>query len=405
MLINLASILSFLLLFYLILAFLYSAFLVLVYFLLKDTTPYVNTIAKKIAIIVPAHNEELIIASLCENLNEINYNRELYDVFFVADNCNDKTATICGEYNFKVFERNDDTQKGKGYAIKFAFENVPLDEFDACLMIDADTHVNANILYELSKLLNNNRLALQCYINIPNANESWFTQLLSVARVMNGLFYHYPKHMLGLSSYLMGTGICFSTNLIKAKGWTAFSIAEDWEYYAQLILDGYKVHFAKDALVYQYESKTLRQATSQRLRWSSGRWKVTKSLGVKLMVGGLKKRDLMIFDSSLPLIFPNYSLQINLAFAVLILSVLLPASNVNIFIITFSLGVLIGQGLIFIAGAFVAGSPWKTICAAFYVPLFLIWKSVIDILCFSGIYQGKEWVRTRRHHSYKSTSE
>lgn len=399
MLMQIATIFTFSILIYLSLAFTYSAVLALLYFIRKKDSDCGEIDPKKIAIIIPAHNEELIIGGLCDNLKEIKYNKENYDIYFVADNCTDQTARICREKGFKVFEREDETKKGKGYAINYGFKNVPLDRYDAFLIIDADTYVDVDILKKLSKYLIRKKTAIQCYIKIPNINESWFTRLLSVARVMNGLFYHYPKSMLGLSSYLMGSGICFSADLIKEKGWTAFSIAEDWEYYAQLILDGYRVIFAKEAIVYQYESRSLGQATSQRLRWSSGRWRVTKTLGVKLMAEGLRKRSLILFDASLPLIFPNYSLQINLALVALVFALALPASAWKVFIVVVLLSILMGQGLLFVAGAFVAGSPRKTFCAVFYIPIFLIWKSVIDILCFTGIYRGKKWVRTRRHQS------
>lgn len=384
---------------FLTLSLAYALFFALVYFFAKDENSSTGTVPKKFAVIIPAHNEELIIDGLCQNLKNIIYNRELYDIYIIADNCSDGTSRICRQNGLNVLERHNESQRGKGYAIKFAFENISLNHYDAFLLIDADTYVDTHILSELSRSLSKGEDAIQCYIDIPNDHESWFTKLISVARVMNGLFYHHPKYTLGLSSYLMGSGICFSTELIKKKGWTAFSIAEDWEYYAQLLLGGYRIAFAKNAVVHQYESKSLEQATSQRLRWSRGRWKVTKTLGLRLMLEGLKQRNLVLFDASLPLIFPNYSLQINLTVVALILSFLLPSSGWKIFCVGSSLVLLTGQFSLFIAGAFVAGSPCKTFRAAFYAPLFLIWKSIIDLLCFTGLYRGKNWVRTKRHQS------
>jgi cellulose synthase/poly-beta-1,6-N-acetylglucosamine synthase-like glycosyltransferase len=296
-------------------------------------------------------------------------------------------------------ERQDDVFKGKGYALRHACERIPLKEYDALLIIDADTYVDENILVELSKSLSRGDLAIQCYIQIPNRNESWFTELLSVSRVINGLFYHYPKSAMGLSSYLMGSGICFSTAVIAEKGWTAFSIAEDWEYYAQLLLDGHRIAFCKEAIVHQFESKSLGQATSQRLRWSSGRWKITKTLGLQLMMEGIKKRNLVLFDGSLPLIFPNLSLQINLSLVTLALALLSPLPAGKPLLEISALGLLLAQALLFVAGAFAAGSPFRTACAALYAPLFLTWKLVIDLMCFTGLYRNKRWIRTRRHQA------
>ena len=212
----------------------YSVFLALFYFFSSEKKPLNQFELKKYLIIIPSHNEELIIDGLCKNLKKINYDKKLYEIVIVADNCSDKTSDICIKNGYKVLERYDDNKKGKGYAINYAFENLKLEKFDYIMILDADTYVDENILYEISKALKPSDVALQCYIKIPNRNESWFTELLYVSRVINGLFYHYPKYKLGLSSYLMGSGICFSTDLIKKKGWTAFSIAEDWEYYAQI---------------------------------------------------------------------------------------------------------------------------------------------------------------------------
>ena len=44
--------------------------------------------------IIPAHNEEAVIGNLIESLNKQNYNRELYDIYVIADNCTDNTAEV-----------------------------------------------------------------------------------------------------------------------------------------------------------------------------------------------------------------------------------------------------------------------------------------------------------------------
>ena len=46
----------------------------------------------KFVILVPCHNEEAVIAATIENLAKINYNPDLFDVYFLADNCSDQTA-------------------------------------------------------------------------------------------------------------------------------------------------------------------------------------------------------------------------------------------------------------------------------------------------------------------------
>ena len=53
--------------------------------------------SKTFAMIVCAHNEEAVIAQLVDNLKRLHYNSDLYDIFVVADNCEDNTAKVARE--------------------------------------------------------------------------------------------------------------------------------------------------------------------------------------------------------------------------------------------------------------------------------------------------------------------
>ena len=385
------------LLLYLTTATFYLLALAVSYFVIKERMPGPSQPVNCFAIIVPAHNEELLIGNLCQSLTQIEYPKDRFVIHIVADNCNDRTADICRQYPVRILERHDPDNAGKGQALSWSLQQFDLDAFDAVLIVDADNYVDAQILCELNQLINNGEVAIQCYNAVGNRDDSWFTELLFVSRTIGNELYHEAKYRLGLSSYLMGNGLCFQAALLKQKGWTAFSAGEDWEYYAQLIEDGIKIGFAAKAKVFHQESRSLNQATSQRLRWSSGRFKIARTLGLRLLAKGVKERAWQVADASLPLIFPNYSLQINLTVLGLGLAIFLPAGELkSIFFVAFV--VLLGcQGLLFVSGSLIAGSPLKTFKAALFVPFFLMWKAVIDVLCISGLYRGNKWTRTRRH--------
>lgn len=382
---------------YLTAATFYLLGLAAAYFLVRERIPGPVVPLNHYAILVPAHNEELLIATLCQSLLHIDYPKDKFQIFIIADNCSDRTADICRQHPLQVLERHDPENGGKGQALAWALRQIELERFDAVFVVDADNYVDPAILRELSRLLNQGEQAIQCYNAVGNREDSWFTQLLFVSRTISNLLYHESKFRLGLSSYLMGNGLCFRSDLLQKKGWTAFSAGEDWEYSAQLVGDGIKIGFAAKAKVFHQESRSLNQATSQRLRWSSGRFTIARTLGLRLFLKGIRERNLQIFDASFPLIFPNYSLQINLTLGALALTYLLPSSDLKSFFITASISLLAGQFFLFLAGAVIAGSPWKIFRAALYVPVFLVWKSVIDFLCLTGFYKAKKWVRTRRH--------
>jgi cellulose synthase/poly-beta-1,6-N-acetylglucosamine synthase-like glycosyltransferase len=375
----------------------YQFILALTYFITREPKQKTSGRHNRFAIIVPAHNEELLISKTCENLTNIDYPSDRQEVFVIADNCTDKTVDICKALPVKVMCRYDEKYAGKGYALKWAFEQVELEKFDAVLILDADTTVEPNILKELNAMLNDGSQAIQCYIRIPNRAESWFTQLIFVSRVINNLLYHYAKFKLGLSSYLMGSGMCFRTALLREQKWSAFTLSEDWEYFAKLIEQGKKVDFAVRAEVLQQESRSLRQATTQRLRWSKGRFYVVKHLGMNLLLKGLRSRNWIMADASLALLFPNWSLQINLILLTLVMSLMLPVSTFKSAALILCLGMLGTQGIILVLGVFLAGQYRRVLMAILAAPLFLVWKLAIDFVSMTGIYRGKEWIRTERH--------
>ena len=61
-------------------------------------------------VLVPAHNEEAVIGDIVQNLNEMEYPREMYDFYILADNCTDRTAEIARGLGAKVLESHKDSR-------------------------------------------------------------------------------------------------------------------------------------------------------------------------------------------------------------------------------------------------------------------------------------------------------
>jgi cellulose synthase/poly-beta-1,6-N-acetylglucosamine synthase-like glycosyltransferase len=371
--------------------------LAVAYYLVPEKKAVQPVRFRRFAIIVPAHNEELLVGNLCKSLLQVKYPADLYEIFIVADNCSDDTSSICRHYPVRVLERLNLNNRGKGQALAWALKEVRLEEFDAVFIVDADNVVDTEILSELNVLLESGEQAIQCFNAVGNREDSWFTRLLYVSRIICNQLYHEAKYRLGLSSYLMGNGLCFSSKLLRERGWTAFSVGEDWEYYTQLVESGVSIGFGVKAKVYHQESRSLNQATSQRLRWSSGRFRIARTLGWRLLIKGIKERNWIVLDASFPLVFPNYSLLINLTGAGFVLAFILPETGERLFFLAGFGLLLAGQFILFLAGVLIAGSVWSTLRAAAFAPFFLVWKAIIDFLCVTGLYQGDKWVRTRRH--------
>ena len=99
----------------------------------KDKPLLINKKHKFMAII-PAHNEEAVIANLVDSLQKQDYDKNLYDIYVIADNCTDNTAKIAKAHGAIVFERFDETKKTKGFALDWFLkqkikENADYDAF------------------------------------------------------------------------------------------------------------------------------------------------------------------------------------------------------------------------------------------------------------------------------------
>jgi len=353
----------------------------------------VGSLLTRFAIVIPAHDEELLLPRLLASTGNQDYPRERFDTIVVADHCTDGTADAARHNGASVLERFDQGKRGKGYAIKWALETIALDKYDAVLIVDADCFMSANALKSLDGAIEGKQ-AIQCYSGVGNPDDSWFTRLLDVSRTINNDIYSRAKQRLGLSCQLIGTGMCFATRILKTYGWDALTIGEDCEYYAKLIQSGETVGFDWNAKIYHQESSSLKQATSQRMRWSSGRFAVGWRYGFRLLSRGMAERNGIKFDAGLSLILPNPSLGMNGTLVCLGLALFVGGGRLDALAAWFLLLALLQFG-VFVVGVFHTKNRPSKFLAIFVAPAFLAWKLGIDALAILGVGR-KKWIRTER---------
>ena len=105
--------------------------------------------------IIPAHNEEEVVGNLIESLKNQNYNKELYDIYVIADNCTDRTARVARDLGAIVYERYDEKHKTKGAALDWFLQQKIKEDapYDAICVFDADNIVDKNFITAMNKKL------------------------------------------------------------------------------------------------------------------------------------------------------------------------------------------------------------------------------------------------------------
>ena len=258
----------------------------------------------KFMAIIPAHNEESVVANLVESLKNQEYPKELLDIYVIADNCTDNTAQVAKDAGAIVYERFDSTKKTKGYALQW-FLKQKIEEnanYDAFFIFDADNIVDKNFTKNMNKKLCQGEDVVQGYRDIKNPTDNWITGGYALFYWMMHRLYHLSRYNLGLSALLNGTGFMVRFDVIKPDGWNTETLTEDIEFSLKRIIAGSKVGWATDAIVYDEQPTGFKQSWSQRSRWTVGHIQCMQKYTGSLINGIKEHKDLKSIDGFLYII-------------------------------------------------------------------------------------------------------
>ncbi len=274
--------------------------------LFKKEPKATNTTNKthKFALVVSAHNEEVVIGNLVDSMKNINYPEESYGIFVIADNCTDNTAEVARQHGAQVYERFNDELKGKGYALDWMFEKIYEMDYDAISVFDADNIVHPEYLNQMNKQFNKGYKAVQGYIDTKNPYDSWISLSYAISFWSINRTFQYARYTLGMCCQLCGTGFAVSTEVLKDIGWGATCLAEDMEFTMKLTLNNIKVGWAHDAIVYDEKPLTFSQSYKQRVRWMQGHADVLSRFFGKLVKKGIKEHNIIPIDCAFYLFQP-----------------------------------------------------------------------------------------------------
>jgi len=362
---------------------------------------------KNFAVIVAAHNEEQVIVPLIENLLVLNYPRELYDIFVVADNCNDSTAQLSRDAGAIVYERFNLEKRGKGYAMEWIFGKLfgLKKKYDAVVVFDADNLVHHNFLQQMNNHLCHGEQVIQGYLDAKNPHDTWISGTFAISFWLSNHITNSAKYNLGLSSVLGGTGMCISTAILRKFGWGATCLTEDAEFTMKVLLEGTPTTWAHDAIVYDEKPLTFMQSWHQRKRWAQGLFDVAGRYIPKLFVEGIKRRDVRLLDGVLQL-FQPYVLIFSATFVLLnYIYYFVPFyTNILFKIIPVEVWTLIaiGQYAFPVIILMKIRATWKSWLYLIFYPLFIY--SWIPITLVGFLHRNdREWSHTQhtRSLSYK----
>ena len=348
----------------------------------------------RLLFLIPAHNEELLLAACITSVKNLDYPEHEIGIVVIADNCTDSTEQIARSNGASVLPRHDLVKLGKSEAIGWALGRVDLDSWDAVVILDADSIILPEFAGELAKQAPLRDKVVQANFGSSNEFDSWLTRLSGVlGRIRYEL--EYPrKQRLGLNVPLTGNGMCIGTAILIAEGWAADSITENWELYARWTAAGIVIRYAQDARLLSQESATLRQSSSQRLRWASGRAEVFRKWRAKILqsqrITPRQKIDaIVVLGSPSPIIGSLIALVLGVG------GLAIFPRPVSLFLVIPAVLVLVWWSVSTFRVLRTHPQPIRTLTSLVMLPSYALWRGALQVKSMV-VGTSRGWIRTAR---------
>ncbi|AZK45752.1 glycosyltransferase family 2 protein [Paenibacillus lentus] len=235
-----------------------------------------------VTVIVPAHNEELVIAATARHVLHLNYPAHKIQFIVVADNCTDDTAgrlkalKAQPEYwhrDFFIMERTG--TGGKSGALNDALKHAA---GEWVCIFDADAAPEKNsLLFLVQKAMEEPELygAVFGRNKARNREQNFLSRCINLELVTMQRVLHTGMWELFKLGTIPGTNFIIKTSLIKEiGGWDEQALTEDTAISFEILSRGQLIALASQAEAYQQEPEQLSVYMKQRERWAKGNYQV-----------------------------------------------------------------------------------------------------------------------------------
>ncbi len=351
----------------------------------------------RLVVLVPAHDEELLIERCVESLFAQSYPRRLYRVIVIADNCSDRTAFNALAVGAEVIVRVEPDARGKGQALRYAMDQVlsAANPPDAMVVVDADSIADRNLLAGLERELAAGHSVVQADYTVIIEPDSPRSAMLAAGFLLFHRIRFSGRARLGMAANLVGNGMLFARSVLEAHPWDAFTGVEDLEYSMRLRLAGIRPRFASTAMVAGPGPVTRAGADRQRVRWEGGRFHAVRTWLWRLVAA----RQL---DAAIDLATPPLGLLcLATAVGALAATAVVLAGLAPVWALTPWAIALVAIPAYVVIGLRAAGAPAEVWRALLGSPRFLAWKLVTYVRLTRG-FDSARWDRSDRRGARQS---
>lgn len=267
---------------------------------LRKARPHSPAKDNRYAVLICARNEQRVIGDLIASLRGQTYSQGLLSIFVLADNCTDDTAMVARVAGANVYERFNQVQVGKGYALQELLEHLEQDYpqgFDGYFVFDADNILAPNYVEAMNRTFSDGHDIVTSFRNSKNYGDNWIIAGYALWFLRESRYLNHARFLLGTSCAVSGTGFLFAHSLLEELGgWDYFLLTEDLEFTADLVCRGEKIAYCHDAVIYDEQPSSFAQSIRQRSRWQRGYLQVVAKHGGNMVKTMLCDGSFACFD-------------------------------------------------------------------------------------------------------------
>lgn len=236
-------------------------------------TDVVSSDMPTVSVLIPMHNEELVLHNVLNSLLECEYDRDRLEIIPINDNSSDRTKEILNEYHKKYeFIRplhRDCADRGKPAGLNDAMK---IAQGDIIIVFDADYRPAKDMIRQIAIAFQNPEIGAVMGRVIPyNTNTNILTRLLNIERSGGYQADQQARYNMQLVPQYGGTVGGFRKDiLLETGGFNTHVLAEDTELTYRLFISGWKVVYANSAECYEESPETWEVRGRQIRRWARG---------------------------------------------------------------------------------------------------------------------------------------
>ncbi|MGN1023983.1 MAG: glycosyltransferase [Lachnospiraceae bacterium] len=231
-----------------------------------------------VSILVPAHNEALVLRRTLIALIGFDYPADRYEIIVANDNSSDNTVEIIGELQRKYPEHrllcvSTDSVvggKGKSNALNIAYS---VSKGSVIAIYDADNTPEKKALRLLVENLMTDPKAAAVIgkFRTRNRNATLLTRFVNIETLTHQCMNQAGRFSFFKLCTIPGTNYVIRRSIVeKVGGWDVKALSEDTEISFRIYRMGYYIKMLPQAVTWEQEPQFLKQWFKQRVRWARG---------------------------------------------------------------------------------------------------------------------------------------